>query len=103
MSGLARTEATEPSRRTRADYDPCLWAPVGRQYALVPRSLVPSLKAHAFIKRFSTSQRYASIWSVVRGRSMSRSIAVAYRATVKRLLAGFVEECLEMGVEPSEW
>jgi hypothetical protein len=31
------------------------------------------------------------------------AVAVAYRATVKRLLAGFVEECLEMGVEPSEW
>ena len=31
------------------------------------------------------------------------AVAVAYRATVKRLLGEFLEECLAMGVTPSEW
>ena len=30
-------------------------------------------------------------------------VAVSYRATVKRMLHDFVQECAAMGVEPSEW
>jgi hypothetical protein len=31
------------------------------------------------------------------------AVAVAYRVSVKRLLGAFLEECLAMGVRPSEW
>jgi hypothetical protein len=31
------------------------------------------------------------------------AVAVAYRVSVKRLLGAFLEECLAMGVPPSEW